>query len=203
MALIEFRCPACGQTFQVPGERIPAGGARGRCKSCGAALQILPDGRALPATAPPPPPPPDEPIWGVKIHGNQNNVDVMNGLTLAQVRELILVDRLLDSDHLKVLDGEWTPAGAFPALTKFFAERLEQLRELHGDSSHCARHKDVPPQWQCLKCGDYLCESCVVNRPLMAGGEDRYLCLGCDFETRTLERKGRLTGALKGILTKR
>jgi predicted Zn finger-like uncharacterized protein len=215
MALATFTCSSCKATFQVPAEKIPPTGARGRCKGCGMSLMIYPDGRAIlvptapPPAAPPPAPPSaanpllDEPIWKVKLQDAQGNWETRGPLRLADLRNLILEDKLVEADLVQVLDGDWTPSRGFPALGKFFTERLEQLRALHGDEAHCAHHQDVQPGWQCLKCGDYLCEECVANRPLLEGGESRFLCLNCDFETRTLKGKGVISGVFKGILKKK
>ena len=211
MALATFTCSSCRATFQVPAERIPATGARGRCKGCGVSLTIYPDGRAiLLASAGPAPAASsaansllDEPIWKVKLQDAQGNWETRGPLKLADLRDLILEDKLVEADLVQVLEGDWTPSRGFPALGKFFAERLEQLRALHGDEGHCAHHQDVPPGWQCLKCTDYLCEQCVANRPLLEGGESRFLCLNCDFETRTLKGKSGISGVFKGILGKK
>ena len=219
MALVDFKCLSCGQVFQVPGEKIPPGGARGRCKGCGASLMIYPDGRALPVppaipvtppagpAAPPvptpPPPPADDPIWSVRTHDIQGNVEEHTSLRLADVRQMIMTDKLMEGDSVKVLDGDWTPGRAFPLLGKLFAARLEQFRHEHGDEEHCAHHHDAMPGWQCLKCQDYLCERCVGNRPLLEGGEERFLCLTCDFETRSIRAKPGISGVFKGFLGKK
>jgi hypothetical protein len=139
----------------------------------------------------------------MKHQDAQGNWETRGPLTLADIRELILDDHLVETDLVQAMEGDWNPARGFLALGKFFTERLEQLRAIHGDEEHCSHHKDVQPGWQCLKCNDYLCEQCVANRPLLEGGESRFLCLACDFETRTLKGKSGFGGVLKGILGKK
>lgn len=200
MASVPFLCPTCGGAFQVPQEKIPPGGARGRCKSCGASLTIFPDGRIGPAPVPEGAPAPDEPLWSVTLRGAQGNAEVLGPLGLAEIRDLIASDRLLEDDPVRVSGGEWTPARAFPALATLFLERLSQMDRDHGSPSRCAVHPENRPGWQCLKCQDFLCELCVLNRPLVGGGESRYLCMQCEFETRPVKAEG---GILRGLFRKR
>lgn len=210
MAAISFHCPVCENGFSVPQERISPAGARGSCTSCHAALVIFPDGRiqvapaAAPAAPPPaPPPPPDDPIWHVRTTDSRGGSETRGPLRIAEVRQLILDHQMMDTDRVRVLDGDWTPPRAFPALVGFFDEQLEAYRQLHGDEDHCVNHRGTPAERQCMRCEDYLCMECLANRPLLQGGEARYLCLKCDFETTPVRGRAGISGIVKGLLKRK
>ena len=215
MPNITFRCPTCGAAFSLQSERIPASGARGKCR-CGASLIVFPDGRATAAgaigpapgkldeTSRPdaPPPEPPVPIWSIRKP--EPDQDFNQGpFTLDQIREKILGGQLLENDLACVHDGEWAPARAYPALAALFSEALQRHRLQHGDEEHCAVHKEARPRWQCEKCENYLCQDCVRNEPLIEGGAPHYLCRACGGDTRPLARsKGGIKGLVGGILGK-
>jgi len=62
--ILQFCCAGCGHLFKIPRNRIPVGGAKAPCKSCGAPISVYPDGNmegAVPAVPPPPASPPAPP----------------------------------------------------------------------------------------------------------------------------------------------
>jgi predicted Zn finger-like uncharacterized protein len=226
MAIIHFLCPSCHAMFSVPSEKIPAEGGAGRCQGCGVRVVIFPTGKVLlfneqanaappsaprasrppspaPAYAPPPPAPPpqqdlaDLPVWEVQY--TTPDPEAKRGpFTLAELREMILESKVVETDHARVMGGDWAPARSYPALNDFFSQHLQMHKDAHGDEEHCAVHKERPPSWRCGKCGDYLCTDCVVNRPVIAGGADYFLCAQCEVEVRPVKRKGALKGLFGG-----
>ena len=197
MGNLEFRCIACGTPFQVPSERIPVAGGRGKCMSCGTALVIFPDGRItgaqmpgmpMTAVAPAPPPPVDEPIWEIRLASV--NPDFSPGpYRLSDIRRMVIEGRLQDNDLARVMEGDWEPIRSYPAVNGFFSEKVQIEREVHGDEDHCAVHRDQSAGWQCPKCHNYLCRDCVVNRPVIAGGAANYVCAECEAVAIVLKGK--------------
>lgn len=215
MPVIHFLCPSCHAMFSVPSEKIPPNGGSGRCQGCGVRLVIFPNGKvslveaqpASAAAAPPPPPSPppqvdltDLPIWEIQFTKAEPSLG-KGPFTLDEVREMILEEKISDGDAARVMTGDWAPARSYPALSAFFAEHLQRIRDTHGDEEHCAAHKDRIPSWQCGKCGDYLCMDCVINRPLIPGGADYFLCAECEAEVRPVKRKSALKGLFGGKRT--
>lgn len=196
LANLEFRCLSCGNAFVVPAERIPPGGGRGKCSSCGTPLVIYADGRiasapGVPFVTPAQAAPLDEPIW--EIHLATPNPDFRPGpYRLKEVRQMVIEGHLYENDAARVMGGDWLPIRSYPAINNFFAEKVQIEREVHGDDEHCANHRDQTPGWRCTKCQNYLCKQCVVNRPVMAGGSANYLCAACEAATETLKGKSAL-----------
>ena len=157
MAVLTFQCPACGNTFQAPSEQIPSAGARGTCKQCGAALVILPEGRAElaqryaaePKTPPEKPEvPPDDPVWELRPQ-NPNSPVTRGPHKLSDLGQMIVQGEIFEEDQARVYQGAWMPLTAYPVLNSFWAERAERQRELYGDEDHCALHRDRKPGWRC------------------------------------------------------
>ncbi len=209
MAVVTFTCPSCGNAFQAPAERVPAQGARGRCKRCGSALSIFQDGRteiAGPsATAPPQenpkPEPEDKPVWEIRPQ-SPNSMVPRGPHRLAEVGRLIVEGQLFEDDQARVYQGAWMPLTAYPALNSYWAQRAEHQRELYGDEDHCALHRERKPGWRCPKCHNYLCAECVVNRPIIEGGAARYLCLSCEMEAQPVRRDKGLKKLIPGVFKK-
>ncbi len=195
----------CSKPFTVPSEVIPEGGGRGRCTACGAPLVIFPDGRIQPAqgTAPSRAPnaggrsmtdaPIEEALWEIQSLSPSGGISSPGPFTLADLKEKVDSDLLFEGDLARVRGGEWQPVRSYPALMQFFLERTQKDREDHGDEEHCVIHEEFPSRWWCPRCKDYLCERCVVTRPLVAGGADHYLCLNCETEVEPLRRKPALS----------
>ncbi len=195
----DFVCPACQSAFQVPSAKIPPAGARGRCKACGAALTSFPDGRVASGDTPPPaPPPPDEPIWSLRLQ-NPNALIGSGPFRLAELREMILRDEVTEDDQVRIPGGTWLPLRAYPAMNPIWAERVQLMKELHGDEDHCAKHRDRTAPWRCPKCKNYLCEECVVNKPYIEGGAPRWMCAACDFDASATGASR--PGTIKRIIT--
>lgn len=214
MPQLEFRCVNCGNPFSVPSSAIPAAGGRGRCTACGKALAIFPDGRILdgglseqrpaqpqaPPAAPPQKPPIapengavlDQPVWRFRPPAGLSQTAEFRPYRLSELEKLVLEAQISEDTMASVMEGDWQPASSFPALMALFSRRAAQDRELHGDAEHCAHHKDRVPGWRCVKCKNYLCAQCVVNRPVMAGGSPNYLCAGCEVDVEALKGKGAL-----------
>jgi predicted Zn finger-like uncharacterized protein len=208
MAVLTFRCPACGNAFQAPSERIPPAGARGKCKQCGAAVVIYPDGRTLRAQepgaepqAPPPQKVPDDPVWEVRPQ-NPNAPVARGPHTILDIRRMIVEGQIFEDDQARVYQGPWMPLTAYPVLNSFWAERAERQRELYGDEDHCALHRERKPGWRCPKCHNYLCSECVINRPIIEGGAARYLCLSCEIEATPVKRESGLKKLIPGAFKK-
>ena len=192
MPSLMFRCMSCGTAFYVPSERIPATGGKGKCTSCGTGLVIFPDGSVSPAGAAVAPPP-DEAIWEIRLA--TPNPDFRPGPhKLKDLRQMVMEGLVNEMDFARALDGDWQPVTSYPAVQKIFVEKAQILREVHGDEDHCANHRDQSAGWRCVKCDNYLCKQCVVNRPVIAGGAANYLCAACDVQVETLKGKGALKG---------
>lgn len=76
--VISVTCPSCSQSFPVDPAKVPAGGVKVRCSSCGGVFRVekpaaSPAPAAMPATAAaaarpaPPPPPPEESLAEVRL----------------------------------------------------------------------------------------------------------------------------------------
>ena len=203
MAAVTFACPGCGNTFQAPAERIPAEGARGKCKQCGMALTIYQDGHAVvaEATAPQPQQPPDDPVWELRPQ-NPNSPVPRRPYAISDVGKMIVDGQLFEDDQARVHQGAWMFLTAYPALNSFWARRAEFHQEIYGDPGHCAIHPDRKPGWRCPKCHNFLCTECVINRPLIEGGAARYLCFGCEVEAQPVKRDAGLKKFIPGVLKK-
>jgi len=220
-SVLTFACPSCGRTFQVPESVIPPEGARGKCKGCGTALTLFVDGTAeitaghqapppaAQAPAPPPPPPvsqgPDpkqESVWYLRLQDPKALLG-SGPYTLEQLGEFILREEVVEEDHARVEMGTWLPLRAYPALEPYWTDRNMRHREKHGDEEHCAVHRERTPGWMCLKCKNYLCQDCVVNRPVIEGGAPHWICDACEFETKVLPRKSGMKNMLPGLFGKK
>ncbi len=218
---VEFRCLGCGTPFSVPYDAIPKTGGRGRCAKCGKSLSIFPDGRIFdgdkvvppPRRQPAPRPSADDAfdhaagprsgddpkVWEVRPITPSESVGV-GPYRLAEIEDLVSAGRLFEGDLVRPGQGEWQPIRSFPALMALFAKADAQLRERHGDPDHCAIHRDVVPAFFCNRCKDFLCRSCVLERPLIAGGPPHAFCLACEAPVDPVDRGGlaqRLMKALK------
>ena len=132
-------------------------------------------------------------VWELMPTGG----DVPGGrLTAARIRELILDEKLVEGDMIRPMGGDWAPARSYPAISALFSERIRLIKERYGDEEHCALHPDRVPGWKCNKCGNYLCQECVLNQPLVAGGADHYVCASCETETTVVKRKSRFLNML-------
>lgn len=120
--------------------------------------------------------------------------------TLEELGEFILHEEVAEGDLGRVGMGTWLPLSSYPALEPYWTERNINHRESHGDAKHCSVHRDREPGWLCPKCKSYLCENCVIDRPLIEGGAPRMLCDACEFEALVLPKKG---GLLPGLFGKR
>lgn len=209
MPQMEFRCVACHGVFTVPSELIPKTGGRGKCTGCGAALVIYPDGRVTRPSATPSPVPQergklpeigDEPRWEVRPAVPESPL-LPGSYPLPEIRRLIKEGLLFEGDLARIPGTDWQPARAYPALMQIFLEVLQEEKERHGDEDHCHLHRDTAPGWRCPRCKDYLCRECVVNRPLLAGGADHFVCLACESELEPVKRKV-LKGIVPGIFKK-
>lgn len=194
-----------GRVTFAPGVPMPKAGAAGAPASAPPPPPARPaqaePAWSLPQAPPPPPPKPepalsDEPIW--EVRSMDSSVELPLGrITLGQLRELILIEKVRETDLVRVLGGDWGAASSFPAVTAFFAEYILAIKEKHGDEDHCAHHPDRAPGFKCHRCQDYLCQECVLNEPLVAGGADHWVCATCRAETTTLKRKGGLKGLFR------
>ncbi|MEJ2368354.1 MAG: hypothetical protein P8Z49_08400 [Acidobacteriota bacterium] len=215
MAEQAYRCPGCGRTFSVPAERVPVGGARGRCVGCGCRLTILNahpeildlafadltqdrrtdtgrDGMTAEQVLHdevPPPPAPESPLpettWELRSQNPESQI-LLRPYTLPEIRQLVLEDRLTEDDLARIQGGDWQPLRAYPALMAAFASKRELEKQRHGDEERCANHPQSAPRWKCPKCQDYLCRECVINRPLIEGGAPHYICKRCESSLTTL-----------------
>jgi len=223
-SVLTFACPSCGRTFQVPESVISAEGARGRCKGCGAGLALHLDGTvqvlsptapspaasAPPAQEPAPPPPPvplgpdpkQERIWYLRLQ-NPSALLGPGPHSLEELGELILREEVVEEDHARVDMGTWLPLRAYPALEPYWTDRNMRHREKHGDEDHCAVHRDREPLYMCLKCKNFLCKDCVVNKPVIEGGAPRMLCDACEWETKPVPKKSGLKNMLPGFFGKK
>lgn len=208
MAVITFQCPACGNSFQAPSERIPLDGARGKCKQCGAAVMIYPDGHTQqaeePGAAPQAPPPqttPDDPIWEIRPQ-NPNSSVVRGPHRISDLGKMIVEGQIFEDDQARVYQGAWMPLTAYPVLSPFWNERTERHREIYGDEDHCALHRERKPGWRCPKCHNYLCSECVINRPIIEGGAALYICLSCEIEATPVKRESGFKRLIPGAFKK-
>jgi hypothetical protein len=129
-----------------------------------------------------------EPVWQVRALDGRQDLPVVR-ISLRQIRDLVLMERLNEDDQARVMGGEWASTRSYPAIAAFFAELIQGIKEKHGDERHCALHPERVPGWRCHKCLDYLCQECVLNEPLVAGGADHWVCAACRAETTALKKK--------------
>jgi len=220
MPEILFQCPSCSQSFRVPSEKIPAQGGKGKCRECQTPLVIYPDGRIItaedipaeaapaqaaeppPAAASPPPAASEDPIWEVKPLSKDSEV-APGPYSISQLGGLICEGEVDDDDLVRVMGGDFQPLRSYVALQPYIRKRVEKERTEHGDPQHCVYHPNIAPEWQCLKCGNYLCENCVINRPIIEGGKPRYLCKDCEAETRTLSKEKGIGKSFKRLFGKK
>ena len=228
---VDFRCIGCGNAFSVPYDAIPKTGGRGRCAACGKSLAIFPDGRIFdgslvvpparrqPSFTPPPPPSsgtrpyselnlaspldaPDDPrVWELRPLSPKETF-TPGPYRLADLEELLNAGNLFEGDLVRPGQGEWQPARSFPALIALFAKAEAQSRDRHGDADHCAVHKDSAAAYFCHRCKDFICRSCVLERPLIPGGPPHPFCLACEAPVDPVDHGG-LGKRLKGFLKKK
>lgn len=214
MPQLEFRCVSCRQSFFVPSEVIPAEGGKGRCTACRTPLIIFPDGRILAAPGPAAHParPSQGPhessgpgygaLWEVRSQSPSGGISSPGPFSLADLKEKVDSNLLFEGDLARVSGGEFQPVRCYPALMQFFQERARRERADHGDEEHCVVHEGDPSRWWCPRCKDFLCERCVVNRPVIAGGAAHYICMNCEMEVDPL-RKASTRSLLPGFLKRR
>jgi predicted Zn finger-like uncharacterized protein len=189
--LEEIRALAASGTFTEADAVREDGGVWGPVRYHPQIMELFHKPEPAPVPAAPPqasPAQPDRILWELK--SDNPKADFSGGpYDLDQVREFIVQELFFEWDMVRPAGGDWMPAKAYPRLAPYFAECIERLRQLHGDHKSCAVHREREPKWQCLTCQDYLCEECVVNRPLVVGGASNYFCIRCERETRTLTTK--------------
>jgi predicted Zn finger-like uncharacterized protein len=219
-SVLTFSCPSCARTFQVPESVIPPEGARGRCKGCGTSLTVFQDGHSepvgaptaahdpSPASAPPvyaPAPAGPDPklarIWYLRLQDPKDLISP-GPHCLEDLGQMISREEIVEEDQARLEGGAWMPMRAYPVFEAYWTERNLAHREKHGDEEHCAVHRDREPGWMCIKCKNFLCQDCVVNKPVIEGGAPRWVCDACDFDTKTLTKKSAFAKSIPGMFKK-
>ncbi len=190
-ATMTFKCPSCGHPHKVDASKLPPGGAKGPCRKCGAPIVLFPDGRVSSESSPEERQRRDG-AWFLQHDGGE-----MGPFTLDELGELADSGGLSPEKMVHDGDGNWRPAGAFPALAAIFDAQATVTPGddvTTGDEDHCFEHPDVVPVRQCSQCGRFLCDACV--KPLQRGTvgvKPILVCSACGGTTMVLKRREKWT----------
>jgi predicted Zn finger-like uncharacterized protein len=203
-----FTCPSCGNSFDLPVEKISPQGSRGKCKSCGNVLMVFQDGRANLAEPVPPAPQvspqkqDDPPIWQLRLKATQ--ITLKTGpFRLGDIGDMILEGKLVPEDEAMVQGGGWLPLKAYSAMDGYWAVKTLQEREKFGDQDHCVKHQNIESKWTCPKCLKFFCHECAVNKPFITGGKENYVCPDDEMELAPLKKKSQGLSSLLGLKPKK
>ena len=203
---IEFGCPSCSHRHRLPLERIPVAGASGACAACNTKLVVFRDGTArikgaaavqlaqsttgVQGHAAVTPPPPMDPSgrWEIQLDGQS-----LGPFALADIKNLVMADRLPPDRLIRPVGGEWAAAAVYPAIAAFYAPHETAVPERMGSEDECFTHRTARPTHQCSQCGRFLCPSCVKQVPAPNVVKPLNLCSACGGPVIELKRRARWT----------
>lgn len=206
------RCASCGKSLAIfPDGRIfdgtvvvpPPRRARPAATTLAPQVPLPPAAASQPYDSAPEPPAPadDRPVWELRPL-NPSAFLGTGPFRLTDLEKMVAAGQIFEADLVRPGEGEWMPVRSYPALAAIFARQEADLREMHGDPDHCAIHKESPAAFLCSRCHDYLCRSCVIERPMIPGGPPRPFCITCEAPVDDVAHKGAFTKKLKGLLKK-
>jgi len=146
------------------------------------------------ATAPAPTAPSGEVLWQVDVPEYRDYT-----FSMAEIRKLVRDGGLFPADKVaRVGEENWVEAGQVSELNRFF-ELKEMLAKKKPEPQKkgpggapasaqraCANHPQWEADYQCSKCGRYLCVHCVEEKQ---AGSNRYMsCKSCQDLCRKLDK---------------
>lgn len=198
---LRFSCASCGKEYSLDPRRIPAGGAQGPCKQCGAAIEVRPDGSLAGAVlspapgigAPPAPPPASASAssWEIQREG-----EALGPFTTEEMKELVAAGRLLPDQLVRPVGGAWTLLAACPALCPPPAAQAPAPageggapEERWGSPQECYAHPQARPTFECTQCQRYLCPACVRESSVRGSIQPIRMCGACGGLAKPLEAR--------------